>query len=398
MRAGRGGPAREVGGIQLPLNVREEAMLKRRFTRIRLPLNGRKEVVMKRGFTLIELLVVIAIIAVLIALLLPAVQAAREAARRIQCTNNLKQLGIALHNYEGIYGGFPPGFITGLWPADPTVPAAFYRWGVLAFLTPLLEQSNVFNALNFSYPVYLHSSRVSGHRDRPAEHHRGRDDGRPVPLPVGPDAEDHDQRRLLRRRRPGLRPDELRFLRRRRRQRRRRDDRRRVLHGQRHDPHSRGHRRPVEHRLRERELARAGGRGYDPEHPGVGALRRPPVLERRLAGDGDRHDQPGQLPRGHQPVHGAHGLLGRRHLHLRPVRPPLHAQLDVLRLHHRPPHAQGNNLALSMGWKAARSWHPGGANVLFGDGSVHFFKNSIDSSTWAAVATRAGGEVISSQF
>ena len=120
---------------------------------MRLACNGREKALLKRGFNLIGLLVVIAIIGVLIALLLPEVQTAPEAARRVQCVNNLKQSGIVLHNYEGIYGGFPPGCITGLWPVDPTVPAAFYRWGAPALMTPLLEQTSVFNALTAPTPT-----------------------------------------------------------------------------------------------------------------------------------------------------------------------------------------------------------------------------------------------------
>jgi prepilin-type N-terminal cleavage/methylation domain-containing protein/prepilin-type processing-associated H-X9-DG protein len=104
------------------------------------------------GFTLIELLVVIAIIAVLIALLLPAVQSAREAARRAQCTNNLKQLGLALHNYETANTCFPPsGESTMFNTASGTAGTQFVDggWSSLARLLPFMEGGSSFNALNF---------------------------------------------------------------------------------------------------------------------------------------------------------------------------------------------------------------------------------------------------------
>jgi len=120
----------------------------------------------RQAFTLIELLVVIAIIAVLIALLLPAVQQAREAARRTQCKNNLKQMGLAFHNYESTHGMFPPALTAlyssgsgSVWGANVGEGIAttgpedgnFHAWP--EYVLPFIDQGNLYNAINFSLPM-----------------------------------------------------------------------------------------------------------------------------------------------------------------------------------------------------------------------------------------------------
>ncbi|MBN1852021.1 MAG: DUF1559 domain-containing protein [Pirellulales bacterium] len=106
------------------------------------------------AFTLVELLVVIAIIGILTSLLLPAVQASREAGRKVSCGNNLRQLGLAIQNYHQSHGALPPGSLSKEYPAVPSTPWTFYRWSALAMLMPYLENWAEYEAIDMTVPLY----------------------------------------------------------------------------------------------------------------------------------------------------------------------------------------------------------------------------------------------------
>jgi prepilin-type processing-associated H-X9-DG protein/prepilin-type N-terminal cleavage/methylation domain-containing protein len=106
------------------------------------------------GFTIVELLVVIAVIGIMSALLLPAIQSAREAARRMSCQNNLKQFGIALHRHEEANKCFPSGAESRAYAKAPSTPYCFYRWSALVRLMPYLEETTAYSALDLTQPLY----------------------------------------------------------------------------------------------------------------------------------------------------------------------------------------------------------------------------------------------------
>jgi prepilin-type N-terminal cleavage/methylation domain-containing protein/prepilin-type processing-associated H-X9-DG protein len=117
-------------------------------------LNATRLACTRGAFSLVELLAVIAIIGLLVALLLPAVQASRESARRSDCRNRLRQIALAMHNYESARGHLPSGSQARAFVADPATPQTFYRWSALAQALPFMEQAAAYASLDLDVPLY----------------------------------------------------------------------------------------------------------------------------------------------------------------------------------------------------------------------------------------------------
>jgi prepilin-type N-terminal cleavage/methylation domain-containing protein/prepilin-type processing-associated H-X9-DG protein len=337
------------------------------------------------GFTLIELLVVIAIIAVLISLLLPAVQSAREAARRAQCTNNLKQIGLALHNYHQALDAFPPGYISAV---DRTVLdacnqdqenqrgvdlGAGWAWG--SMILPYLEQQPLYNSINFNLSVAYRQNdtcsltALSGYLCP--------SDPGPSVVPVFADPPDPNN--------PGTYSGSN------------------IV-----DTLSRGNYvgmygiGEICAQSNARDLPNNGGLGPQGQHAGVFYRNSATKISAIIDGTSNTiavGERSHNLSYVTWVARSIDGWLGKTS--------PIEGGTDQFNPSPEECWTQimgpagledGNRTINNPEAHVEDYWsmHPGGANMLFADGSVHFLKSSINPAPWRAMATRAFGEVISS--
>jgi hypothetical protein len=307
---------------------------------------------------------------------LPAVQAAREAARRSQCSNNLKQLGLGVHNFEGTYQRLPIGSESKPFPAAPTFPHNFYRWSVLAHLTPYLEQSNAYNSLDLKVPLYTPPSFGIAPQNQAGA-------ALVVPLFLCPS----DRREVVA---TGFGPTNyagcagsgmgggtpfqadgtffvnslIRFA--------------DILDGTSNTAF-----------MSESLLGTGPESTSDPTH-----VQQTPQTVYRFHQGAPLTDSVCNSAamwnvsnrRGFAWVNGEFRCTLYNHYYAPNDRTP-----DCLGVSLTPDPA---TLYTGYGWRAPRSRHPGGVLVLLGDGSVRFVSQTIDLVTWRALGTRAGGETL----
>jgi type II secretory pathway pseudopilin PulG len=318
--------------------------------------------------TLVELLVVISIIGVLASLLLPAIQSAREAARRLACASNLRQLGVAMQNHHVSLRRFPAGAIAKEYPTTPSTPWTFYRWSTQAMLSPYLENTAAYNALDLDKPLYSVTFAVTSENIEGSKAW--------VPLFLCPS---DVQKRLH----PSFGPtnyaactgtginggtpidtDGMFYV-------NSTTSISSLLDGSTHTV-----------MMSESVLGKAGTREQDPRTAYKFSFIAPlSEVACKIATTWNFAD-----PRGFAWVSGEYRTTLYNH-YLTPnsktadcVSPLLSGGPDVL--------------YTPFGWRGPRSWHLGGVNVLMADSSMRFVSDAIEIEAWKALATRDSGEAI----